>query len=129
MKLQQVSDNCFAVLGHDDLIDPGAEIEISFERLGTLRSRFADPACKLPPSRWPLRPALQRFHGPHVARRRSLGRFIVEPVVSTHPRHPRRRIPRPEAVGQTKATHPNVTTRQQWIVPLPFQGWISGVEC
>ena len=50
-------------LDHDDFTDPGAEIEIGFERLGRLRCRFAEPACKLPPSRWPLRPALQKFHG------------------------------------------------------------------
>jgi len=50
-------------LDHDDFIDPGAEIEISIERLGSLRCRFAEPAGKLLPSRWPLRPALQRFHG------------------------------------------------------------------
>lgn len=42
----------------------GAEIEIRFERLGTLRCRFAEPAGRLLPSRWPLRPALRRFHGP-----------------------------------------------------------------
>lgn len=51
-------------LDHDDFIDPGADIEISFERLGSLRCRFAEPARRLLPSRWPLRPALQRFHGP-----------------------------------------------------------------
>jgi len=51
-------------LDHDDFIDPGAEIEIRFERLGSLRCRFAEPAGNLLPSRWPLRPALQRFHGP-----------------------------------------------------------------
>jgi 2-keto-4-pentenoate hydratase/2-oxohepta-3-ene-1,7-dioic acid hydratase in catechol pathway len=50
-------------LDHDDFVDPGAEIETAFERLGTLRCRFAEPARKLLPSRWPLRPALQRFHG------------------------------------------------------------------
>jgi 2-keto-4-pentenoate hydratase/2-oxohepta-3-ene-1,7-dioic acid hydratase in catechol pathway len=50
-------------LDHDDFIDPGAEIEITFDRLGTLRCRFAEPARQLLPSRWPLRPALQRFHG------------------------------------------------------------------
>ena len=49
-------------LDHDDFLDPGAEIEIRFERLGSLRCRFAEPARKLLPSRWPLRPALQRFH-------------------------------------------------------------------
>lgn len=49
-------------LDHDDFVDPGAEIEISFERLGTLRCRLAEPAGKLLPSRWPLRPALRRFH-------------------------------------------------------------------
>ncbi len=47
---------------HDDFVDPGAEIEITFERLGTLRCRFAEPAMRLLPSRWPLREALQRFH-------------------------------------------------------------------
>ena len=51
-------------LDHDDFIDPGAEIEIRFERLGSLRCRFAEPARKLLPSRWPLRPALQKFHAP-----------------------------------------------------------------
>jgi len=51
-------------LDHDDFVDPGAEIEIRFERLGSLRCRFAEPARNLLPSRWPLRPALQRFHGP-----------------------------------------------------------------
>ncbi len=40
----------------------GAEIEISIERLGTLHCRFAEPARTLLPSRWPLRPALQKFH-------------------------------------------------------------------
>jgi len=49
-------------LDHDDFVDPGAEIEISVERLGTLRCRFAEPVGKLLPSRWPLRPALQKFH-------------------------------------------------------------------
>ncbi len=33
-----------------------AEIEIRFERLGSLRCRFAEPARKL------LRPALERYH-------------------------------------------------------------------
>jgi 2-keto-4-pentenoate hydratase/2-oxohepta-3-ene-1,7-dioic acid hydratase in catechol pathway len=50
-------------LDHDDFVDPGAAIEIRFERLGSLRCRFAEPARKLLPSRWPLRPALQKFHG------------------------------------------------------------------
>jgi 2-keto-4-pentenoate hydratase/2-oxohepta-3-ene-1,7-dioic acid hydratase in catechol pathway len=48
---------------HDDFIDPGAEIQITFERLGTLRCSFAEPTGKLLPSRWPVRPALQKFHG------------------------------------------------------------------
>jgi hypothetical protein len=47
---------------HDDFIDPGAEIQITFERLGTLRCRFAEPTGKLQPSRWPVRPALQKYH-------------------------------------------------------------------
>lgn len=49
-------------LDHDDFIDPGAEIQITFERLGTLRCRFAEPAGKLLPSRWPLREPLQKYH-------------------------------------------------------------------
>jgi 2-keto-4-pentenoate hydratase/2-oxohepta-3-ene-1,7-dioic acid hydratase in catechol pathway len=48
-------------LDHDDFVDPGAEIEISFERLGTLRCRFAEPAGKLLPSRWPVRPQMRRY--------------------------------------------------------------------
>jgi 2-keto-4-pentenoate hydratase/2-oxohepta-3-ene-1,7-dioic acid hydratase in catechol pathway len=47
---------------YDDFIDPGAEIQITFERLGTLRCRFAEPEGKLPPSRWPVREPLQRYH-------------------------------------------------------------------
>jgi 2-keto-4-pentenoate hydratase/2-oxohepta-3-ene-1,7-dioic acid hydratase in catechol pathway len=48
---------------HDDFIDPGAEIEITFERLGTLRCRFAEPVVKLLPSRWPVREPLRKYHG------------------------------------------------------------------
>ena len=50
-------------LDHDDFIDPGAEIEITFERLGTLHCRFAEPTGKLLPSRWPVREPLQKYHG------------------------------------------------------------------
>jgi 2-keto-4-pentenoate hydratase/2-oxohepta-3-ene-1,7-dioic acid hydratase in catechol pathway len=49
-------------LDHDDFIDPGADIQISIERLGTLRCRFAEPAGKLLPSRWPVRPQMQKYH-------------------------------------------------------------------
>jgi len=49
-------------MDHDDFLDPGAEITISIERLGTLHCRFAEPK-RLLPSRWPLRPALQKYHG------------------------------------------------------------------
>jgi 2-keto-4-pentenoate hydratase/2-oxohepta-3-ene-1,7-dioic acid hydratase in catechol pathway len=49
-------------LDHDDFLDPGARIEISIARLGTLRCRFAEPAQRLLPSRWPLRPALEKYH-------------------------------------------------------------------
>ncbi len=49
-------------LDHDDFIDPGAEIQITFERLGTLYCRFAEPAGKLLPSRWPVRPPMQKYH-------------------------------------------------------------------
>lgn len=48
---------------HDDFIDPGDEIEITIERLGTLRCRFAEPMGKLLPSRWPVREPLQKYHG------------------------------------------------------------------
>ncbi|MHB0958320.1 MAG: fumarylacetoacetate hydrolase family protein [Pirellulaceae bacterium] len=48
---------------HDDFIDPGAEIEITMERLGTLRCRFAEPTGKLLASRWPVRAPLQKYHG------------------------------------------------------------------
>jgi 2-keto-4-pentenoate hydratase/2-oxohepta-3-ene-1,7-dioic acid hydratase in catechol pathway len=47
---------------HDDFIDPGAEIQITFERIGTLRCRFAAPMGKLQPSRWPVREPLQQYH-------------------------------------------------------------------
>jgi len=46
---------------HDDFIDPGAEIQITFERLGTLHCRFAEPDGKLMPSRWPLRGSLEKY--------------------------------------------------------------------
>jgi 2-keto-4-pentenoate hydratase/2-oxohepta-3-ene-1,7-dioic acid hydratase in catechol pathway len=49
-------------LDHDDFIDPGAQIEISFARLGTLRCRFAEPVSKLWPSRWPVRPPMRKYH-------------------------------------------------------------------
>ena len=49
-------------LDNDDFIDPGADIEISFERLGTLRCRFAEPTGRLLPSRWPVRPPMQKYH-------------------------------------------------------------------
>ena len=49
-------------LDHDDFIDPGAVIEITFERLGTLRCRFAEPEDTLFPSRWPVRTALEKYH-------------------------------------------------------------------
>jgi 2-keto-4-pentenoate hydratase/2-oxohepta-3-ene-1,7-dioic acid hydratase in catechol pathway len=47
---------------HDDFIDPGAEVQVTFEQLGTLRCRFGEPAGKLLPSRWPVREPLQRYH-------------------------------------------------------------------
>jgi 2-keto-4-pentenoate hydratase/2-oxohepta-3-ene-1,7-dioic acid hydratase in catechol pathway len=47
---------------HDDFIDPGADIAIRIERLGTLHCRFAEPADKLLPSRWPLREPLRKYH-------------------------------------------------------------------
>jgi 2-keto-4-pentenoate hydratase/2-oxohepta-3-ene-1,7-dioic acid hydratase in catechol pathway len=47
---------------HDDFIDPGSEIEITFERLGTLRCRFAEPVTSLLPSRWTVRESLRQYH-------------------------------------------------------------------
>ena len=38
-------------LDHDDFIDPGAAIAISFSRLGTLRCRFAEPQGRPLPRR------------------------------------------------------------------------------
>jgi hypothetical protein len=38
-------------LDHDEFIDPGANIAISFARLGTLSCRFAEPERRLQPSR------------------------------------------------------------------------------
>jgi len=49
-------------LDRDDFIDPGADIEISFERLGTLQCRFAEPTGRLLPSRWPVRPEMRKYH-------------------------------------------------------------------
>jgi len=46
---------------HDDFIDPGAEIKITFERLGTLRCRFAEPTGRLLPSRWPVRDPMKKY--------------------------------------------------------------------
>lgn len=46
---------------HDDFIDPGAEIQITFEQLGTLRCCFAKPTGRLLPSRWPLREPLEKY--------------------------------------------------------------------
>ena len=50
-------------LDNDNFIDPGAEIQITIERLGTLHCRFAEPTGKLLPSRWPVREPLQKYHG------------------------------------------------------------------
>lgn len=47
---------------NDNFIDPGADIQITFERLGTLYCRFAEPTGKLLPSRWPVRELLQKYH-------------------------------------------------------------------
>jgi 2-keto-4-pentenoate hydratase/2-oxohepta-3-ene-1,7-dioic acid hydratase in catechol pathway len=47
---------------HDQFIDPGSEIEISIERLGTIHCKFAEPVGTLLPSRWPVRDALKKYH-------------------------------------------------------------------
>ncbi len=46
---------------HDDFLDPGAKIEITFEKLGTLFCSFAEPSVKLFPSRWPVREVLNKY--------------------------------------------------------------------
>lgn len=48
-------------LDHDDFLDPNSSISIHFERLGSLHCRFAEPAGRLLPSRWPLRASLEKF--------------------------------------------------------------------
>lgn len=48
-------------LDFDDFLDPGDGIDIRFQRLGTLHCQFAEPENKLDPSRWPIRPGLQRY--------------------------------------------------------------------
>jgi 2-keto-4-pentenoate hydratase/2-oxohepta-3-ene-1,7-dioic acid hydratase in catechol pathway len=48
-------------LDHDDFLDPGADVEITFERLGTLRCRLAEPTGMLLPSRWPVRSSLLQY--------------------------------------------------------------------
>jgi hypothetical protein len=48
--------------GKEKFRGSGAHIAITFDRLGTLECRFAEPARKLLPSRWPLRAALEKFH-------------------------------------------------------------------
>jgi hypothetical protein len=54
----------FTSADHDDSIDPGAGIQITFERLGILGCQFAEPSGNLLPSRWPLREPLKKYHGP-----------------------------------------------------------------
>ena len=49
-------------LDFDDFLDPGDEIEIRFDHLGTLRCKFAQPQSRLMPSRWPVRPSLQKYY-------------------------------------------------------------------
>jgi hypothetical protein len=53
----------FTGLDHDDFLDPGAEVESTFERPGALRCRLAEPARTLLPSRWPVRSSVRKFHG------------------------------------------------------------------
>jgi len=56
-----VSDT--TALDHDGpWIDPGSDIEITIEKLGTIRCRFAKPEQPLYPSRWALRPELEPYH-------------------------------------------------------------------
>jgi 2-keto-4-pentenoate hydratase/2-oxohepta-3-ene-1,7-dioic acid hydratase in catechol pathway len=46
----------------DDFLDPGAEVQITIERLGTLNCSFGKPSGKLLPSRWPVREQLRKYH-------------------------------------------------------------------
>lgn len=44
----------------DSFLEPGSDIAIRFERLGTLTTHFAAPARAPLPSRWPARPSLSQ---------------------------------------------------------------------
>jgi len=37
-------------------------VQVTFERLGTLGCRFAEPTGKLLPSRWPVCEPLKKYH-------------------------------------------------------------------
>ena len=54
----------------------------------TLRCRFAEPQGRLLPSRWPLRPALERYHRPitppAATAARAAARDAVRPIVQTY---------------------------------------------
>lgn len=63
-------------LDHGDFIDPGAEIEIGIEKLGTLRCHFEEPQGLLP-SRWPVRPSLLKYQRPG-APASATGRFPMK---------------------------------------------------
>jgi len=49
-------------LDHDDFLDPGDAVEITFDGLGTLHCRLGEPTGPLLPSRWPVRASLSRYH-------------------------------------------------------------------
>ncbi|MCL4179389.1 MAG: hypothetical protein KJ072_16805 [Verrucomicrobia bacterium] len=55
------SSPCFGLVVRDCAIS-FAGLQSTFERLGTLRCRFAEPTGNLLPSRWPLREPLQKYH-------------------------------------------------------------------
>ena len=61
-------------LDHGDFLNPGAQIEIEFERLGTLTCTFEQPQALLR-SRWPVRPSLLRYHERGGDPSPSTGRF------------------------------------------------------
>ena len=48
-------------LDFDDFLDPGDVVEISIDKLGSLHCRFEEPKASLNPSRWPIRPSLQKY--------------------------------------------------------------------
>lgn len=48
-------------LDHDEFLNPGDNIDITFENIGTLRCCLEEPVDRLSNSRWPLRSELRKY--------------------------------------------------------------------